>query len=128
MKVLQSFSRLLSRFRHPVSLPEEVADALGIPLSNFLSVDQMLRQLTRVSPDPSRLHRFMRRAEAESVFDKALRKERFSHHSHFAYHFEGNWLEFVLQFDDQEKLRRVYLHHKDIPSLQGQEMCLKRIT
>ncbi len=54
------------------------------------------------------------REEAEDVFRTALRKERFSQNSLFSYHFNGGWMEFMLQFDEQSRLRRIYIQHKDL--------------
>lgn len=120
------FGRLLSRFRHPVSLPEDVAIALGFDLSNFLSLEQLLQQFRRRAVHPSRLIRFMPRKEAESAFSLAVRCERFGCHTICSYHFQSTWLEFRLQFDDCDRLRRVYVLHKEIAEEEGIELPLIR--
>jgi len=119
-------SRLLSHFRHPVSLPEDVALALGLKLSNFLSLDQLLQQFRQRSVRPSRLRRFMPREEAESAFSAAVRCERFGRHTICSYHFQSSWLEFRLQFDECERLRRIYVLHKEIVEEEGIELPLVR--
>ena len=40
MKVLNSFSHFFLRFRYPVSMPEDVAIALGIEISNYLIIEE----------------------------------------------------------------------------------------
>lgn len=117
--------RFVCRFRHQVSLPEDVSMALGIPLSNFLTVSQLLACLASPSCFPSRLTRFMSRGEAEAGFRKAVRVDRFSRHTLCSYYFKDGWLEFVLQFDEQQQLRRIYVHHKDLPKEEGVELSLK---
>lgn len=114
MKFFESFFRLLVRFRYPVSLPEDVARDLGLNLSNFITFPELIKHLIHPGHRPSRLMKLMPREQAESLFQAALRKERFQHNTLFSYHFNGSWLEFVLQFDDQSHLRRLYIRHKDL--------------
>ena len=114
MKFLSPFFRLLSRFRYPVSLPEDVAKDLGFSLSNFMSFGELVQCLTHSTTPPANLQRFMPRSQAEKVFQKALRKEKFSQNSLFSYYFNEGWMEFVLQFDDDSRLRRLYIQHKKI--------------
>jgi hypothetical protein len=125
MKTWQTLLRFVSRFRHQVSLPEEVAMALGIHLSNFLSVPELLQRLCCPTCSPTRLMRLMHRHDAEAAFLQALRVERFSRHTLCSYYFKDGWLEFVLQFDEQQQLRRVYMHHKHLPAERGVELSLK---
>lgn len=119
--------KLLVRLRYPVSLPEEVAFALGLELSNFLTFEEFVKELTCPNCKPKKLVKFMPREEAEEAFRSALRQERFSRNSLFSYYFNHGWLEFVLQFDDQARLRRVYLQYKDIPHDQGLEIPLQQL-
>ncbi len=56
----------------------------------------------------------MPREQAEDMFRLAIRKEKFQQNSLFSYHFKGGWVEFVLQFDEQARLRRLYTRHKDL--------------
>ncbi len=118
------FSRLWVRFRYPVSLPEDVANALGMPISNSLSYHDFIDYLTHLTQTPTRLAKYMPRELAEEAFQTALRKEKFCNSSLFSYYFNDGWMEFVLQFDDQSRLRRVYIQHKDIIQDEGVEIPL----
>lgn len=112
--LLHSLARVLVRFRYPVSLPEDVASDIGIDLSNRLTFDELISRLTNPLNAPTKLSRFMLREQAEILFRRALRKECFSHNSLFSYHFNGGWMEFILQFDGESRLRRIYVCHKDL--------------
>jgi hypothetical protein len=114
MKVFQPILHLLIRFRYPVSLPEDVASDLGLPLKNSLNFQEFIRCLTDPCQRPTKLTRFMPREQAENIFRLAKRKERFKQNSLFSYHFKGGWMEFNLQFDEQSRLRRLYICHKDL--------------
>lgn len=114
MKILKPLFRLLVRFRYPVSMPEEVASDLGLNISNSLSFQEFIHCLTDPGHRPTKLTRFMPRNEAEEIFRCALRKERFQQNSLFSYHFKNGWMEFILQFDEQSRLRRLYIRHKDL--------------
>ena len=124
MKLVLRATDLLMRLRYPASLPEEVAQALGLEIGNFLSFKKFLHALT--SPDicPKTLFRFMPRQEAEQAFEGALRKELFAYSSLFSFYFPEGWLEFELQFDQELRLRRVFLHHKLISCPSGFELPL----
>jgi len=126
MKALDIFYRLLLRFRYPVSLPEDVAQALGIQVSNFMSFEEFVKQL--VSPDcrPTRLTKFMPREKAEEAFEGAQRTERFKQNTLVSYYFNEGWMEFVLFFDEQSRLRRIYLQHKKIDQDEGIEIHLNK--
>lgn len=115
MKLIRSsFARLFLRFRYPFSLPEEVAADLGLKISNALNFSQFIHCLTNPAHRPTKLIRFMPREQAEQIFQTALRKEKFKQNSLYSYHFNGGWMEFMLQFDEQSRLRRLYIQHKDI--------------
>jgi len=112
------------RFRYPVSLPEDVAEALGVKMSNFLTFNKLLEHLTSNHCCPKRLTKYMPREIAEEAFLKAPRKEHFQKNTLFAYHFCEGWLEFSLHFDDESRLRRIYLQHKQIANNNGIEIPL----
>ncbi len=112
------------RFRYPVSLPEDIATDLGINTSNFLTFEEFVTQLTNNSCRPRRLTRFMPRETAEAAFQSAQRKEYFGHNTLFSYYFHEGWLEFSLYFDEQGRLRRIYLQHKRLVSDEGVEIPL----
>jgi hypothetical protein len=114
MKVLKPLLRLLIRFRYPVSMPEDVATDLGFDIPSFLPFHEFINCLTNPCSSPSKLTRFMPRDQAENIFRCALRKEKFQNHSLFSYHFKGGWMEFVLHFDEQSRLRRLYIRHKNL--------------
>ncbi len=105
-------------------MPENVADALGITLSNFVSFDELVSTLTDPNCRPTRLKRFMPRKEAENAFAGALSKEFFKERSLFSYYFSEGWLEFVLWFDEKSRLRRLYIQHKCITQQEGIEIHL----
>lgn len=111
---LDFFKRFIIRFRYPVSTPEDVAKDLGLNISNFLPFEQFIDCLLHLPVPPRKLTKFMPREQAESIFRMALRKEKFKQNSLFSYYFNGGWMEFMLQFDEQSRLRRIYIHHKDL--------------
>lgn len=114
MKVLKPLMHLFVRLRYPVSMPEDVASDLGLQISNSLNFKEFIRCLTDPRHRPTKLSRFMPRDQAEDIFRLAKRKERFQQNSLFSYHFKGGWVEFNLQFDEQSRLRRLYIRHKDL--------------
>jgi hypothetical protein len=114
MKVFQPLMQLFVRFRYPVSMPEDVAKDLGLKLSNTLSFQKFIYLLTNSDHRPTKLSRFMPRDLAEQTFRTALKKERFQYNSLFSYHFKTGWMEFMLQFDNESRLRRLYIRHKDL--------------
>jgi hypothetical protein len=111
---MQPLTNLFTRFRYPTSLPEEVAMDLGISISNSLNFQEFISHLTHPSCRPTRLSRFMPREEAENLFSTAIRKEHFKQKSLFFYHFNEGWMGFILNFDEQARLRRIYIRHKDL--------------
>lgn len=128
MKAFDQFCRFLLRFRYPITLPEEIAQALGIELPNFLTFDQFFNRLTCPNCRPTRLARFMQREQAEEAFLHAHCKESFKHSSLFSFYFSEGCLEFVLQFDDQSRLRRLYMHHRYLKQERGVEIRLNSPT
>lgn len=68
----------------------------------------------------------MPRSEAEALFISAVKKERFRYESMYSYYFSDSWMEFVLHFDQQSRLRRVYLQHRDLKQEEGIEILLPR--
>ncbi len=109
MQLFESFTRLLSRFRYPVSLPEDVAHDLGMHLPNSLNFHELLQLLSSPHHRPAKLRKYMTRASAEATFEAALKKETFKSCSLFSYYFNKSWLVFALYFDEDGRLRRVYL-------------------
>ena len=125
MALLDAFMHLITRFRYPVSLPQDIAYALGIEIANKVRFPQMLSILTNPSCKATTLAKHMSRETAERRFQGALRKEWFGQKTLFSYYFLEGWLEFELQFDSSSCLRRVYIHHKKIPDPHGVELLLK---
>lgn len=114
MTAFDNLCRFLVRFRYPFSIPSDVTAALGIQTSHFITFKKLISRLTNPNCKPATLSKYMPRLLAERAFETtALRKERFQNDSLFSYHINGHWLEFVLHFDDQARLRRLYLSHKD---------------
>lgn len=104
--------RFLLRFRYPVSLPEDIACALGITIPQYLPFKQWILQLNQ---SPTKLTRFMPRELAENAFQNAVRTERFCEKTLVSYYFNEGWLEFVLHFDRDARLRRIYIVHREFP-------------
>lgn len=127
MTGLDFFKQLLMRLRYPISLPEDVATALGVYISNFLTYQEFVTYLSSPSCRPTTLVKYMPREEAEKAFKTALRKEKFCRNSSFSYYFNEGWLEFTLQFDDHSRLRRVYLNYKDVADDQGIEIRIAQM-
>ena len=123
-RVVDALILFFLRFRYPVSMPEDIAAALGIEVSKFITFKQFVSCLTSPSCCPTKLIRFMSRERAEEAFRSAIRKEHFHQNSLFSYYFNEGWMEFVLHFDDQSRLRRLYIHHKDIQGEEGLEITL----
>ncbi len=109
MHLLESLTRLISRFRYPVSLPEDVAHDLGMNLPNTLNFQEFLLLLSSPHHRPTKLRKFMSRKRAEQTFESALKRETFKSCSLFSYYFNKSWLVIALYFDEQDRLRRVYL-------------------
>ncbi len=108
-------------------MPEDIALALGISISNQLHFEEFVATLCCPQLRPTKLLKFMPREIAEQAFQKALRKERFSNKTLFSYYFNEGWLEFILQFDDHCRLRRIYLQHKSIAQDAGLEIPLNNL-
>lgn len=124
MLLLESLTRLISRFRYPVSLPEDVAHDLGMHLPNTLNFQEFLLLLSSPHQRPAKLRKYMSRALAESTFESALKKETFRSCSLFSYYFNKGWLVFALHFDEESRLRRIYLQCPSCETLDGFELCL----
>lgn len=121
----ERFKILLARFKHPVSLPRDIGEALGLHLSNFSNFDDMMGSLISPPCSPELLYRYMPKVLAERQFVKARRKESFGNTSLFSYCFSSGWVEFSLHFDKQSRLRRLYVRHQCIESDQGIELPLR---
>ncbi len=128
MKAFELLSRFFLRFRYPVTLPEDVAQALGIELSNNISFERFVHLLTCPTCQPSKLRKYMSRDIAEDAFQNAHCKEHFKKNSLFSFYFSEGWVEFSLEFDNQSKLRRLYLHHKSIEQERGIEIPLQPLS
>lgn len=121
---LERLRRLIARFKYPVSLPQDVAEALGFNVSNFLSFDDFIHHLSTSKYYFSNLSKFMPRREAEAAFKRATRIEHFGDKTLISFFFPKGWLEFVLKFDRESRLRRIYLNHKGIENEEGLELFL----
>jgi hypothetical protein len=123
-RALDAVYRFFLRFRYPVTLPEDIGSALGIVASNHLTFEEFVGRLTCPSCRPTRLIKFMPREKAEEAFQTAQRKERFQQNTLISYYFNEGWMEFVLHFDEQSRLRRIYVNHKQIEKERGIEIPL----
>ncbi len=109
------FQKLLCRFKHPRSLPEEIGKDLGVQiLYNQISFQECIDYLTSPEHRSKNLKKFMPRKEAEAKFHFAIRKELFKNNSLFSYHVYHGWLAFDLVFDESDRLRRVYMQHQSL--------------
>ncbi len=128
MKLFKKLSKFVQRLKNPVSLPEDIGRDLGIQLLyNELSFQECIDKLIAKDRTSKYLNRFMPREKAEMLFKSAVRKETFKETTLFSYYIYSGWLAFKLIFDDQNRLRRVYLQHcslKQQESEDGIEMCL----
>lgn len=124
MRWIETIQQLMLRLRYPVSMPQDIAHALGISLSNTSSFDAFMVELCTSKILPSRLTKFMPRQLAEKAFDNAIRTERFCEKTLISYYFNEGWVEFVLQFDRESRLRRIYFTHRNIDADQGIEIPL----
>jgi hypothetical protein len=124
MRAFDLMYRFFLRFRYPVSVPEDIACALGVDLSCHLTFEEFVNRLQCPNFRPTRLKKYMPRELAEDAFSSALRVDRFGQKSLFSYYFNEGWMEFILQFDEDARLRRIYLQHKCIHDDRGLEIPL----
>ncbi len=122
MLLVDRISRIFAHLRHPVSLPQDLSKALGIPLSNRISFDDLISCLRGSCCS---LKRGMPRQEVERRFSTACRVEIFRHHALFAYFFKGRWLEVSAKYDLKGRLSHLYVLHELIPEERGIEVHLK---
>jgi len=125
MHLLESLTRLISRFRYPVSLPEDVAHDLGMNLPNTLNFHDFLELLSSPHHRPTKLRKYMSRRQAEQTFESALKKEIFKSCSLFSYYFNKSWLVIALYYDEQDRLRRVYLQCPSCEQVDGFDIPLE---
>lgn len=124
MQLLENLSRLVCRFRYPVSLPEDVANDLGMHLPNSLKLHDFIELLSSPQNRPKNLHKLMPREQAEEAFGSALKKESFKSCSLFSYDFNKNWLVIALYYDENERLRRLHLQCPACADLDGFDIPL----
>ena len=125
MHLLKSLTRLISRFRYPVSLPEDIAHDLGMYLPNTLNFQKFLQLLSSPHHRPAKLRKYMSRGVAEATFESALKKEAFKSCSLFSYYFNKGWLVFALYYDEDSRLRRVHLQCPACTSIEGFDLPLE---
>ncbi len=135
MHLLEAFTRLLARFRYPVSLPEDIAKDLGIHLPNTLSFEEFLNFLSSPHMHPTKLRKYMSRRGAEGAFQSFLRREVFPSCTLYSYYFNRGWVVIALHFDEADKLRRAYFQCPSCAEMEGfnlvlesEELLLARIS
>jgi len=125
MTVIDTLLEVFVRLRYPVSLPADIAQALGIEIKNTIKFKDLMNQITQKDFTPNRLVKFMSKDVAELAFQKAARKEYFCNSTLFSFYFIEGWLEFELHYDESARLRRLYIHHKMISTLESQEIAMR---
>lgn len=128
MNLFQKVMSFFCRLKHPISSPEDIGKDLGIQtLHKEVSFEEFIACLMDENCLPKNIIKFMQRAEAESKLRSAIRKERFKNSSLFSYHLFHGWLAFKMVFDQENRLRRLYLQHKDLktPTDEGLEIKLR---
>lgn len=124
MKFTKTIKRCFSFLRCDISIPNDIAKTLGMDLSVYPTFNDFINQIASTSFRPLHLKKYMPRNEAEEVFQGAFKKECFHKKTMFSYFFNDGWMEFVLSFDEQSRLRRVFVLHKKIAEEQGVEIHL----
>lgn len=100
--------------------------ALGIEVSNFMTFEEFVCLLTCPDCRPTRLTKYMPRFSAEEAFTRAQRIEHFKGSSLYSYYFNEGWLVFILHYDEQNRLSRLYVQHKRIHNDRGIEIHLQQ--
>jgi hypothetical protein len=95
-------------------LPDELLKTLGLDLEGKSSIEDFVEKLNHSKSLHVKLKKFMTRREVENTFLSAEKKEHFSRHSLYSYYFSKGWLGFFVSFDQDLKLRRVYLQYKSL--------------
>lgn len=122
MLLRESLTRLMNRLRYPVSLPDDIANDLGISLPRIRSLKVFLELLSMPATKTKHLKRWMPRHEAEAAFKCAIKKETFSASSFFSYYFNHGWVVVALYFDEHARLRRAYLQCPACETMEGFEL------
>jgi hypothetical protein len=117
--------RLMTRWRYPVCCPEDIAQALGIRLTNQLTFEELVCKITSPHCSVNSLYKYMNRTAAEAAFGNALQIECFHNTTLVSYYFTEGWLVFNLHFDKEGKLSRLFIQHQCIPERQGIEIALR---
>jgi hypothetical protein len=95
-------------------LPDELLKTLGLDLKGNSSIEDLLEKLNHSKSLHIKLKKFMTKREVENAFISAEKKEHFSRHSLYSYYFSKGWVGFFVSFDQDLKLRRVYLQYKSL--------------
>ncbi len=125
MKFLDSCLRLFCQFKYPLSLPDEVALAIGMRQANFIPFDLLCKTITPPRDAPKALKKYMNRKEAEKVFKSALSRKFEPLQSHFSYTVDGTTVNFTLHFDQNERLRRLVVQREEIYFAKGIDIPLE---
>ena len=124
--ILHAITHIRTRIRYPYALPSDIGKALGLSLPDNLLYLALLESLSTIH-HPQSLEKFMTRKRAENCFCGATRCEKFTLSTLCSYRFTEGWVEFELQFDEHDKLRRLYLIHKELRNQDRIEINLKTI-
>lgn len=125
--IINAFNYAKTRYYYPYSLPSEIGNALGVQLVDSMPYERFLESLIDLHTSP-RLSRYMCRAAAEKAFRAATRCERYDNTTRYFFRFTDGWVEFELLFDEGNKLRRLFLHHRCIQDQDRLEIMLTPST
>lgn len=109
-RLLSSIKLGYNRLRYPFSMPEDIGEDLGLDITNQLNFESFLQLLCSSSCLPQNLQKYMERDHVEKHFSHAFRTDRFSDKTLVCYYFKQGWIEFELKYDDENRLRRIWLH------------------
>lgn len=122
---MQDLKNFCVRFRHPVSVPQDISLALGVDIPPFASFDNIIRFLTSPPCCPGTLKKYMLRSRAEKFFANARRQDIFAERILFSYYFLRGCIEFDLRFDQEDRLRRVYVNYSGAKTDLGIELPIE---
>ncbi len=124
-QIYNAITHMKVRMRYPYALPSDIGTSLGQSIDDSITFPLLLKILSNLQ-EPRSLARFMNRDRAEKSFILATRCERFTTSTLYSFRFNEGWIEFELHFDEEDKLRRLFILHKEIVSCDRIEIPLSK--